>query len=496
MDKGLDYSLQETQSGGNRNLLLALKRVYEAWFPPNPDLLNRIRQGLDEGSYDLDVDFLISELKTDFALLSYCIRELVRLYKADNEPLPRNSSPIEMLRVAGIERLKKILRAQPEQISPYTLENINDLQAARLKEVLISASTAEVIAEKSNLDLETGFSSGFLRQLGLALVSWNYPNIYRRTLRQINKGRNLDQALTAELGFSPGLLGLTIARQWGVSAEIRSAMGDPQALGANDGQKNSAIRRVGDTLAKICEIGEALARANDPANYPDARSDWETARREIEHRLGNDGIKQIQHKVRENCENYIKLLPESFKSAVEIQPELRIKTQLSDTLHARNRYVRDCPEKLRNKVLALYARIDERRISRDNVIFWAREILPLTGFPRGCIFLLEPESALLVPRLALGDAALDDYKPVSCSGGVSESNRVAAAFQCSTPLIERDARTLNGNTGYIACVIGSVQRAGVLYLEFSAEQARETGGEAITAFKAASQALNDCFNVK
>src|SRR5262249_37415849 len=153
----------------------------------------------------------------------------------------------------------------------------NELQALRFRESLLSASAAEILASKNAIDPEDGFSCGLLRQLGLTLIAWNYPRVYNRAMECITPNEGLDFQLQKVLGFSPSLLGLTFAQRWNLSDEILVALGDRKkrfSVSASE-RSDSGAQHVGEMLSKICEVSEALARANDPEHYPTALRDWE-----------------------------------------------------------------------------------------------------------------------------------------------------------------------------------------------------------------------------
>ncbi len=59
---------KESVSPPNLKLSRALNKVSRAWFPANPTTVSKLLDGLEKGAYDLDIDFLITEIQSDFAL--------------------------------------------------------------------------------------------------------------------------------------------------------------------------------------------------------------------------------------------------------------------------------------------------------------------------------------------------------------------------------------------------------------------------------------------
>ena len=158
----------------------------------------------------------------------------------------------------------------------------------------------------------------------------------------LKDGGNLDTALTRELGFSPQLLGIVIARRWNLPVAIRDALGDPEAFNEIHEDKAKVLDKFGDRLEKLCQVGEALARASNPTDYPTARQDWEQAQKVIEDTLGDEGIRTIQRRVEVNIGNYVSFFPEAFKEALELNPENKLNQSIDISLLARNRFIREC----------------------------------------------------------------------------------------------------------------------------------------------------------
>ncbi|MDC0358897.1 HDOD domain-containing protein [Oligoflexia bacterium] len=484
----------------NRNLLLACQRVNDAWMPVNPDLLKRIKAGLKKDAYNLGIEFLISEIKTDFALFTYCLKEVRNTKKQKSKQsgaaLPDNLSPTQLLHWAGIDCLKEILDVEPSQISKHAFTKECTLQLQRFQEAMVGASAAQSLAEKTAVDPDLGYSTGLLRQLGLALIAWNYPKVYQKVMSALTDETSVDNELTRALGFAPRLLGIAMARQWSLAPQLRLALGDKDAAQALSGNQTREFETTAKTLQKICEVGEALARANNPKQYPTAKSDWHTAQKAIINILGPDGMRLVQEKIKDNCENYLSAAPETFRRALEIRKEPGAGRSNNNNLFKNNRYIKHCPKPLQEAFGKLYEQITPGSIAREQLDLLIKQVIPLAGFDFGCVFLINPESMRLVPRLTLGTVPLSTFKErnaLSISTGTDDP--VLAAYHCNTPIVESSGSLALEGRACIAGVVGKRERVGVLYLELTQEQMHNQLTSPLMCFKAISQALNDCLAI-
>ncbi len=474
----------------NRRLHEAVRHVSHYWFPINRQLFGRIKHGLGDGAYDLDIDFLISELKADFALFTYCVREIALYAKREGRAFAQKTSPVEMLQSAGLARIKEVLLVDERRISGHAFESSSDLQMLRIKEAVVSASTAETIAQASKIDPALGYTSGLMRQLGLALIAWNYPTVYRRVIFSLksNKGKGIDLALSETLGFSPEVLGAALAHEWKLPAVMAVTLGA-------EGLVDDDVRAVGATLRKLCEVGEALARANCPEHYPTAAADWNKARTEIERYLGFEGLRVIQARVSENCQSYRALMPEVFRQVHELDAEAKFHGAQDESLFGSNPYIKGLATILRNQLRELYGDIEKGLVSKDTVRRLVKDIVPLAGFSGGLIYTLDPASASLMPRTKIGHVELRESAALALRDYTAGHDPVRAASQCTAPVIESGYGN-HGELLVIAGVLGEKQRIGVLYLECALDDLDQSHELALSAFKAIRQTLNDCLGLQ
>lgn len=489
---------RKDSASSNRHLDLAYSHVLGAWLPVNRELLNKLRNDVHAGRFDGGRDELIGDLKQDFALFLHCVRKLAekRSHAKAGSANVSAFDPFELIEQASVDELKSIFNASEGAISSHRYSDMSELQGQRLKHCVISSSVAETISAGHGVDSDLAFSCSLFRQLGLTLIAWNYPHVYKRALSTLKADEKLDIVLSRTLGFSPTLLAIKLAREWGLSSEIRLGMGDTSVLSSDLEQGN--LRFAGETLDKICEVGEALARASDPEHYPSASHDWEEAKNEIQRTLGKDGMRVIQEKLTENCKSYSKLLPDVFGQPAEmIKPlSLRSSSEGSRALLQNNPYLRHCPEHLQSEIKNLYSKMDGVTISREVIDKLCKQIMPQSGFVRGCIYLIEPDSLHLVPRLVVGTVPLGRFKAVRYLGSAIDYDPVAAAFNCRNPIMEENVVINDQNVSYVAGVLGDMQKAGVLYLEIADFLLRDRNLNVNSIYKALRQTLNDALNLR
>lgn len=480
-----EFNSQTGSAAGERRLRRAKEHVLKRWFPVNRTLLEKVRSGLADGAYDLDLDFLIVDIKTDFALFTQCLGRLMELLRAEGVKVTADMNPITVFKCAGLERIRRVVCHEIGANSDHSFESMSEAQFARLQQAMISASTAEVLSEQQNIHPHIGYSVGLLRQLGLTLIAWNYPKTYARALAQ---QRDLELELSKALGFSPALLAVTLLREWGFGEDICGAVGDLD---------QAQISQVGGRLQKICQIGEALARANDPEHYPEARSAWENVRRQLLTVLGSDSLKLIQERVRENCVNYVTHYPELFQGIEELDPVKRIQHEERAGVTLRNPWIKCCMPRLKRRLLELYERIGVGEIDKNNVAFLVKELIPLAGFSGGCIYVIDPTTNMLMPRVRIAEPRLLPCAPLPLAAEhAADESPIHAAFSCTTPIMETALPDRSGLLSYIAASFGGSRKVGVLYLEMPDVSLRATDPSRLQRFKALLQALNDCLNLK
>jgi hypothetical protein len=481
----------------SRRLDRASKHVSSLWFPINIEVLTKIRHQLCNGTYATKPELLFEDLKQDFALFTFIVKELNVIATKEGIDPQIVHNPVALLMWGCPKIVDGIINDDSNLPLSHMLQSVSPLQANRLRETAIVASTAEVLSAKTSLDPDTGFSRGVIRETGLNLIAWNYPSLYSRVVKNLHKGQSLDEKLTQELGFSPITLAMKVLKPVLAEGEI-----DPQAHHEN----------TWDHYDQLCEVGAALARADNPEAYPSAENDWQLASEYLHKTVGPEGISLIKNKAVECSKQYKQILKDVFKAVGEFNPERNIKSHKNRSKSQLNRYINQCAQETQASLQALYAQISEPNQTTTALETLIRRIIPEAGFTGGCIFLVDPAVFALMPRTVFGDVKLRPVERVllkqafldqQMSGGFTnfmsassaEPDLAATALSCVQPVVERhDDQAASGLTGIYAS-LGDAKKVGVLYLE--APDSPDTSGDHQTmcTFKAMRQALVDALKL-
>jgi hypothetical protein len=365
-----------------------------------------------------------------------------------------------------------------------------------LRETAIVASTAEVLSAKTNLDPDTGFSRGVIRETGLNLIAWNYPSLYSRVVKKLVRGQSLDEELSQELGFSPVTLAMRVLQ--------------PTSFHSSREERHPHDS-TWENYDRLCDIGAALARADSPDTYPSAENDWKMASDYLQKTVGSEGISLIKNKAAECSKEYKRTLNALFKSPRELNPERNIQSFKRQCKSRKNRYISQCPSEIQSALQSLYANLSDTQSTCDALEVLIRQIIPGAGFTGGCVFLVDPAAFALMPRTVFGNVklraverimlkqAFTEQQSLAFAGVASvsscEPDLAATALSCAQPVVERhdDLHSL-GITGMYAS-LGESKKVGVLYLE--APEAPDAAGDHQTmcTFKAMRQALADALRL-
>ncbi|MCB0318077.1 MAG: HDOD domain-containing protein [Bdellovibrionales bacterium] len=474
-------SVDVNQGLSTRRLERIKNHVYKHWIPVNEELAAKILEGIDEGIYELDIDFLIADLRNDIGLFLYCARELASLTAARNKFKPSVNNPFEIIRRSGLNEIYEVLSHCIMNESLHSFESSSNIQTDRISEMLVAASAVEVMSENTDLNKEQGFSISLLRQLGMALIAWNYPGLYERAMNSIHEGKDPEEMITLELGTSPAMLSVKVIDDWGLDQGVKDTI-------LPNNSEDVSIKM----LKSLCEAGEALARSNDPKHYPKAREDWDYAREFVQELIGNDAIHLIRKKIRENGKHLFSLLPDNFQQTSEFNPDAIIHNEEEQKKIFRNPYLKDCPFVLRSKLKDLYSRIHNGEINRKNVAFLVNQVIPAAGFSGGIIYIINPSAMKLMPQMTFGDLFLTAPKPIRVGEDVMLNHPVQLAFN-SWEITEGNVASAEVRTHtYMAGTIGSRKKAGVLYLEIDCKSENGiTSKNYKLYFNAIMSALND-----
>ena len=448
------------------------------WFPVNGSHLREIKEKLQGGSYNGDVAALVADLRTDYALLTYCLSSM---RKGAASPV----NPLDTLTSLSMDEFKKLLSVSEGDISNHSFGDILKAQALRFKHTVISCSTGEAIAERTGSNGDLMSSYAILRQIGLHLVAWNYPRVYSKALTTaLTTNEDLEAILKKQLGFSPRGVGARITLGQ-MPAEVRLGLG---LESPREGSDNEAAH-----VSRLCDIGEAFAKINDPEHFPADTRNWKTVVSSINHYLGPKGISIIRERVEANCANYIAVAPKIFETDLSPEKNLEIANQhFAQTLLSTNGHAAKMEGDLKEILFRIYALIRPGQISTDALQLLVSELVPQCGFSQGCVFLIDSSSQALVPRLRIGRRPLNHYKSFLVGAVQHLDNPIVDALYSPTPIKQDNALLFGENVSHVSGAIGQGDKAGVLYLEMGSRLAEFGGMEAVRRFRAIRHTLNDC----
>jgi len=467
----------KSDGSDNRRIERALQHVVRPWFPINQDVLTLIRKNLDEGSYSSAPQQLLNDLKADFALFTFVVKELGILGMQEKLDGKIRNNPVELIRWGGLDRIKEILAPDKKLPATHSLHWSEPFQVARLRETAVIASTAAVLSEKKDLDPEVGFSRGVIREIGLNLIAWNYPTLYSKVLNNLKPDSTLDEELSKELGFTPSLLAMRVLRPENPDQPEGKPVREENCWAAYD---------------ELCEVGEALARAENPETYPSAQNDWQKANQYLTENAGTDALELIKERAVEQAKKYQEALPEVFNSLENFNPKRNI------DVHARMKAViadqdfRVCPPHVQEALRSLYNEIDGYAVNKGAIQTLLKSIIPQAGFTGGCVFVIDPSTACLKPRTIIGQVSLRAISNVSLDPG----DLAVAALGTHGHLfdVKEDALPLPLEGIYSA--LGEQRKVGVLYLETPKTSNEDPEGKTIGTYNILKKALCDVLHLK
>jgi hypothetical protein len=465
----------------------------QAWIPFSSSNILSIRENLEKPVYRMREN-LLRDLRKDVSLYLYCIRELSHTKMLQTCKLSKPIDPTEVLRKAPLDCFKEILNRSFTHISLFDLETITKVQAQQLASSIITATTASTLAEGADLAPELAFSCGILKQFGMTLIAFSYPHIFQRELENLQAGEVFERRLSRILGYSPSLLGARIARLWNLIPEVQAVIDKKISLETPTGQAALTAQK----LSELCRVGEAFARTVNPEFYPATESDWELVKREFTERLGPRRVKHLREELMENMQEYRSVLGGKLEHATKHLEE-RI-NQIDRCHHGRNlayrnSYIKYCSPQLQTQMNIFYMGLGKSQPSCTSIDFFTKQLAPSAGFPSGCIYLLDPETLSLTPRLPIGASRLSDYTHISNITVPFSSNPVAVAYRSVVPVLEKRNTNTTKAVSCIAGSIGSSQRVGILYLEFDPQYFEHESQSPLNCFKALRHALLDSLNL-
>jgi hypothetical protein len=468
-------------------LTQALPLLMQQWAPINGPLLSSLRIRLRRGEFESDSETILNDLHSDPALYCYCLLNVEDTF-AQNEN-NKKTLPQQLL-----HNLRMICNGFTLFESPHRISQANQAQLRSYRKMLTKTSASIVLAPYFNINGELAYAASALRELGLSLIAWNYPRIYQQaisensdtTLSDELRAKLVDQQLNRMLGFTPFTLSLAITKNAPLAPELLASFDHE----INRDTASSESQLVGSTLKKICEISEMFAQATLPDASESALHKWDIYREELMPVIGATGLIMLRDSCNNVLQRYAEQLPELAAKPIPART-CTPPTRSSSQRYLHNLHIPHCSYEVQEALRYLYSKIDNQTIAFDNIKNLLQTIAPKANFHAGAIYLLNPDTLELEPRLTLGKTNIPFVK-VKYRADSEKSNPVSLAFLARTPMIEshNDSGTLS-----LAGILGNAQRVGVLYLEPNIRAESNANNNPRLHFKAIQQALSDCLNL-
>lgn len=466
-------NIGQRRSLNAKNFSEAYKITSQRWFPCAPGTLNRVRERIVAGFYRDNKKELLRDLRSDASLFLYSLRKLRRLIVASGGSGSHvaDGDTNDLL----IDSIGEIVDELENKAAHHSFELISELQTGRYKEMILSATVTDSLAERLAISKNVGFTCALLRQLGLTLIAWNYPNIYRQSVDLLAAERpgsiaTLDSILHSQLGFSPAMLGIRFAEVSGLpDAIVRELDTEQPARPDLDQLADHAREGRPGVISQLCLIGEAFARANNPKHYPNARADLDASSRAISGVLGADGTKIIVERTKSI---YGQVVPALIGGQALLSGHENLAAEAIE--HGRkNSNITSAPQPLRARIESIYDRAIPGRIDEELIRELVHEIVPLMGFGAIVVFTADPVNSALNPVLRVGRPSFIQVRRIPLAWNLTDSNPVRRAYS-SGVLVYESGHLENGERRSLAAAaIGSKIRAGVLYLETGGTGAKE-----------------------
>jgi hypothetical protein len=452
----------------------AIRYVSQYQLPVNEALAGELQRKLQKDQISFST--FLKEVTNEPGLFVRCLRNALSDGTAAQDP-------IRALRARELGELANLLSPTVGTQIVHDLHAANDDQKSQYVRSTLAVTTSEVLAENlagiGVLSPEAVKAAALLRQLGLSLIAWNYPGVYNTALCNVSQGDDLESVLTRRLGFSPHMLAFRLLTSWGVSHSYLRAIG----LSEEQFEDDLVERSVSQTLSKICQVGEMLARACCPEGYPEAERNWESAKVELKQRLGASGFSQVMERYEENIEDFIQLVPEVFHPGlvldgmnVKTRRELETVDSAVSPELAMNPYFELCSLPLQRALRGYYLELAQSASGENSIHKLIFEIAPLSVLRGGIVYTVDPFRQIFSPQAAFGQVLRSSAREISTLLTFSDGDIVTRAFQ-TIEVVTEEVESAGPEEGEneiasLASVLGRSQRVGVLYAECDRESLR------------------------
>ena len=429
-----------TSSYASARLERALPRIEREWIPFNKSQLDRIIAAYRAGAYDIDPERLIEELARDVGAITWLIHQAI----AEGA---HGSSPLEVVQTLTAARAIELLEAR--RTTTHSFENSTTEQLSVLRCSAVAIGAAAGFAPSVQVCLRDAMGAELLMQVGRLLVAWNYPLAFARAAKG-DQNRSIDDRISDEIGFSPLMLSHLLATRWSIDDRF-TRLTDSLLIEEND-----------KPLARLCEISEALAQAEVPQFFPEARARFEDASQAVRDSLGPLGLKTLEAQIAEITNPYSALLGVKFCPIDGVQLG-RVLNDAQESPHRSHAALVGCRIEVRAAVKQLLIAIEPTAVDVGAAKRCMENLVPLCGFSAACIYVFDPFTKVFRQRLSTGVW----YRPMQVA--VHELAPGDLPHQLAGVFSGNQIQVTNGDSldvpSFLAVPLGTKTHIGVLCLE-------------------------------
>lgn len=453
-----------------------LKNLTQGWMPLNSVILKNIKADLESGLYQTDRGQLIADIKRDPGLFAYLTKQ-----QKPSPPTP----PVDfftMLRTIDYGQIANLLPSSTN-ISPHQLEKTTKPLAQRLQHSLLSTTAAEALAQSTALSSDLVFTTCSMRELGLNLIAWNYPQQYQKA-----KASYSPRDWVELLGISPSEVSERLAADWQLSSEVihslRELSTSHSIFQGVPWSESSDSAGINLSISELCDIGELYARRYDPTQRQQAEKEWEKRESHWKRSLNLHVLEEVNTQVEETLSFYKKENKVfSTVSLVKLQEEKNQDTL--SFLHHQNPSVEKCPEHIRQLFADVYSQIKPGEVSLPAIQLLHTQVIPTCGFSASCLYMLNVGEKKVSPVLQSGGSPLAAFIPVL---GALDRHIVQLLFQ-EIPLKRSGVGVSSTETLQIFSGITHRRYLGILYCELAEDLPNHP---TFLYFSAIRTAIRDC----
>lgn len=483
-------------SPSNDDFARVLRYVSESWMPANPDFLKQIRRSIREKAYT-SAAALLDDICRDPGLFGYCLNIL-----SARQGVKAEKSAFDLLFALPLDQIEDLLPMSTTKVSRHVLASANEYQVRRSQQTILATTIAEMLGEKTSSEHARSLSAlAFCRQIGLSLVSWNYPRVFSKIIDQsVESFTEIETMLQQVLGFLPLRLGYEFARVWGLAPSLVEVLASAAETDGTKGWSASGAQpgcepASGAGLLWSCRIAEAVALGADHDSFPNADMEWSLGIEELKDQCGPRALITCSERVQGRWAVHADSLPQWYREIFNEQGRCESNYSAVGRLRFdQNPYISKCSRVVQDEFARAYRALVEGRASEESLKILVSQLIPAAGFHSGCIYLVQTSNMAMRPTIYIGDARKGKFIPAYASKTILTMDPLVRAYSFNTNV--RGSSNEEGEEVLYFCgVLGSTSRRAVLYLETSHPCYRNGMQDPSVCFKAIQRALLDALNL-